>query len=678
MADLPPGFEIEPPPQASADLPPGFVPDTPDLFNGLTNTAARWATFGLTDPVAAGTHALAQRSMGNPESWGDLYNEKLAALRGQSENFATAHPYANAAAATAGALTAGGPRALPPQSVAAPAAAAPSASLFGRMGLGATTGAGIGAAGGLSNSQNTDALGMAKDAGLGAVGGAAVGGAVPAGAAVLARPVSALARMIVPNAVQNQGTGLLASRMAQDAAAGGPNATAIDTGLNAAGGSPLSIADLGGENVQALAGRLARTQGELREIATQFLADRNAGMAPRLIQSIDQNLSGGNAFQAAGSLMAQRKADAGPLYQAAYAYDALNPDTIAAGGELDNMMSRPSMQNAAQRAMSIAQEEGRDPTSLGITFNEAGDPKFEKVPSWQTLDYVKRGLDDVVNQSRDPLTGRLVLDEAGNAVNSTRKAFLNFLDENNPPYAAARQAWAGPTESLAAMKQGQNFRQMRPELIDQQLSRMSPSEQEFFRLGAADSLRTAVGQTGTASPLIGSNAVNNRGADYLQQQLRPLFPSDDAFNRFTQNASNENLIFANTNRFVGNSATAARVAEDRAAAGHGASTLANLFGAGSAFFAGEPIAGTGMLARALAGLNNVGEVNNPRVNAAAARMLYSSDPAQNANTLAAIMARRPSPIPAGIAAPGSYIAGSLYPRYELLPGEKPKTPPPNQ
>jgi hypothetical protein len=226
--------------------------------------------------------------------------------------------------------------------------------------------------------------------------------------------------------------------MAQDAAAGGPNAQAIGTGLQGAGNSPLSIADLGGENVQALAGRLARTQGEPREIATQFLADRNAGMAPRLIQSIDQNLSGGNAFQAAGSLMAQRKADAGPLYQAAYAHDALNPDTIAAGGELDNMISRPSMQNAAHRAMSIAQEEGRDPTSLGITFNEAGDPKFEKVPSWQTLDYLKRGLDDVVNQSREPLTGRLVLDEAGNAVNSTRKTFLNFMDDNNPDYAAAR------------------------------------------------------------------------------------------------------------------------------------------------------------------------------------------------------------------------------------------------
>jgi hypothetical protein len=332
------------------------------------------------------------------------------------------------------------------------------------------------------------------------------------------------------------------------------------------------------------------------------------------------------------------------------------------------------MQNAAHRAMSIAQEEGRDPTSLGITFNEAGDPKFEKVPSWQTLDYLKRGLDDVVNQYREPLTGKLVLDEAGNAVNSTRKTFVNFLDDQNPSYATARQAWAGPSEARAAVKQGQNFREMDPGLIEKQLSGMSPSAQEFFRLGAANALRTSVGRTGTATPLIGSNAVNNRGADYLQQQLRPLFPSDDAFNRFTQDASNENLIFANTNKFIGNSAAAARIAEDRGGAGHG-STLANLVGSAGAFYGGEPFVDTSMLARALAGLPNIGEVNNPRVNAAAARMLYSSDPTQNANTLAAIMARRPSPLPAGIAAPGAYAAGSLYPRYELLPGEKPKSPP---
>jgi hypothetical protein len=462
--------------------------------------------------------------------------------------------------------------------------------------------------------------------------------------------------------------------MAQDAAAGGPNADTIRTGLQNAGGSPLSIADLGGENVQALAGRLTRTQGEPREIATQFLADRNAGMAPRLIQSIDQNLSGGNAFNAAQDLLAQRRADAAPLYQAAYGHYPLNPDTIAPDGELDNMMSRPSMQNAAHRALGIAKEEGRDPASLGITFNEAGDPKFERVPSWQTLDYVKRGLDDVVNQSREPLTGRLVLDEAGNAVNSTRRTFLNFLDENNPDYAAARQAWAGPTESLAAMRQGQNFRTWRPEQIEQTMSGMGPSEQEFFRLGAADSLRTAVGQSGTATPLIGSNAVNQRGADYLQQQIRPLFPSNDAFNRFTQNANNENLIFANTNRFVGNSATAARAAEDRGGAGHGVSALANLAGAGSAFFAGEPVAGVGLLSRALGSLNNIGEVNNPQVNAAAARMLYNSNPAQNADALARVALPRPSAVPA-IMAPGSYTAGSLYPRYELLRGEKAKTPP---
>jgi hypothetical protein len=86
MTDLPDGFVVDQPP-ANAGIPEGFALDTPDLLSGLTNTAARWATFGLTDPVAALARAGAQKTMGNPESFGDLYSEKLAALRGQSTNF---------------------------------------------------------------------------------------------------------------------------------------------------------------------------------------------------------------------------------------------------------------------------------------------------------------------------------------------------------------------------------------------------------------------------------------------------------------------------------------------------------------------------------------------------------------------------------------------------------------
>ena len=54
-------------------------------------------------------------------------------------------------------------------------------------------------------------------------------------------------------------------------------------------------------------------------------------------------------------------------------------------------------------------------------------------------------------------------------------------------------------------------------------------------------------------------------------------------------------------------------------------------------------------------------------------MIYSADPAQNAQTLAAVLARRPSVVPA-ISAPAASLAGSLYPRYELLPGERAKLP----
>ena len=66
-------------------------------------------------------------------------------------------------------------------------------------------------------------------------------------------------------------------------------------------------------------------------------------------------------------------------------------------------MKRPSMKAAFAKAQRIAAEEGRNPKELGLDFNQAGDPQFlagadelGQVPSTQTLDYIKRGLDDVV------------------------------------------------------------------------------------------------------------------------------------------------------------------------------------------------------------------------------------------------------------------------------------------
>lgn len=779
VSDLPQGFVLDAAPKpARATAPPeGFVLDTSELKDGLTDTAARWATFGLSDLAGAAGGATGAWLRGAPGTWGENYQKVREGERGKATNFAAEHPYANAGAAALGAVT---PVAPVLKAAGEVAQAVPyGIGLLRQMGSGAATGAPIGAATALSSSESRDLLppasdplapSVAKDTAIGALGGLVAGGAIPVAGALASHPLAWAARKMFPGSIDRQATGLISGRIGQDAAAGGLDANAIATRLSEAGNSPLSIADLGGTNTLALAGKFSRMQGEPREIADQFLGERMSGMAPRLVQSIDQNLSQGNAFQAAKDLVSQRRTDAAPLYEQAFAGGSIAPleteltgafndagrtaseaaarvnaaqqavtnaqaknatagnvysssAALDAGREATTQLQQAQQELAAatqsrdqiagvmrqaqqdsangvkggvwsprvqeflndpimkeglarglqvQRLEALAEGKSFNPREYAVTgFDQNGHPTVGQVPNMRLLDAGKRGLDEILNDYRDPLTGMLQRNQYVNAVDKVRQSYLGELDRLNPDYAAARQAWAGPTEALSAMRQGQNFRQMRPEQIGKSVSEMSPSEQEFFRLGAADALRTATGRTGTPSPLIGSNAVNQRGADYLQQQLRPLFKTQDAFDRFINDASNENLILANTGKLVGNSATAGRMAEDQAGHGGAVQAVSNLIGGGAALMAHEPVAGVGLFARGLAALNRAGEINNPKVNAAAARKIYSADPAQNAQTLATILAGRQSALPM-VNAPAAGWAGSLYPRYELLPGEKPR------
>jgi hypothetical protein len=468
--------------------------------------------------------------------------------------------------------------------------------------------------------------------------------------------VQALARKFDPNAVEQQAARLIGGRIGQDAAAGGPDAAAMALRLHA--NPNLSLMDVGGENTQALAGKMSRMQGEPRQIVTDFLNQRDAEAGNRLTSAIDARLaSGGPTFTTGQQLMQQRAQQTAPLWQKFYDAPALNPDTIAAGGALDNMMTRPAMVKAANNALNLAKEEGRDPASLGITFNVAGDPVFEKVPSWQTLDYVKRGLDDVLNSHRDSTTGRLVRDESVNAIEKTMQGFRDFIDANNPAYAPARAAWSGPSQSRAAMKMGGGFANMAPDRIAYEISRLAPGDQDFYRLGAANALKSQIAGKGPG----GNEALALMGNKTRQDQLAAIFPDQTSFQQFMdQVARPEGQMFQTRQNVIGGSPTGRRVAEDQG------SSFARDIAAPLAvsIAAGHPTPMLSLLPRIGAFLH--GETSNPAVNTAAARMMASGDPAQNIQTLAQILARR-APLSPAISAPAAALGASIYPRLEFAP-----------
>ncbi len=446
----------------------------------------------------------------------------------------------------------------------------------------------------------------------------------------------------------------IGSAMRSDTAASGPGPLEIFDKLTATD-RPMTVLDVSGENVRGLGGKVARLPGPGRQDIIQTLGERDVQSGMRMAQDVnDMAASGPGNFLASRSLHEQAQQAASPLYGKAYMSPPLNPDLVAEGGQLNNLMNRPAMQQAARNALKIAQEEGRNPTSLGITFNKAGDPVFAATPSWQTLDYMKRGLDDVLNGYRDTTTGRLVLDEGGRAVDQTRRSFLQMLDQNNPDYAAARAAYAGPQQSRGALQQGASVFNKDPDQIASEIAALSPSEQQFYRLGAANALKTQLAKTSSG----GDEARALIGNAYRQEQLRRVFPNAD---QMLAAARDESTMFGTKQALLGGSQTAGRLAEDTS--GGAGSVLRPLAEAVTAAATHEPVLAAKSTLTALQELFKNGRIT-PEVGSKIAEYLLSSDP-QTARAWALQAFDR-----AGT--PSSYVRPKLpiIDEFSLLPGER--------
>lgn len=180
-------------------------------------------------------------------------------------------------------------------------------------------------------------------------------------------------------------------------------------------------------------------------------------------------------------------------------------------------------------------------------------------PTWQTLDYVKRGLDDVLEGYRDKTTGRLVLDTEGRAVNDTLREFLSRVDAANPDYAAARAAYAGPAAEREAMRRGQDALRLSPDQLGVNVSNASPGQVEQMRLGFQSGLaESAARARNNANPF---QAILDTPA--MEQRLNTMYDPDSVASLLAQRDL-ERGIAASTNRLIGNSMTAERQLADEA------------------------------------------------------------------------------------------------------------------
>jgi len=251
----------------------------------------------------------------------------------------------------------------------------------------------------------------------------------------------------------------------------------------------------------------------------------------------------------------------------------------------------------------------------------------------QTLDYVKRGIDDQLEPYRNQFTGDLDLDEMGSSINKVRRDFLSQLDQLNPAYAAARAAYAGPAAERTALLRGSTALGKSSGDLDIMTANLSPSEREQFALGMRAALADKLGKQVDGGDKVGAIL----GSPQRRAALQRAGGENANFDRFAQTMDAERAAGDTYRTALTGSPTAVNLSDDALLGDAGIMSLDTLGRAirgakTGGFWGGITNALAPLAESARFGFGQTGD----KVRQNLATLLTETDPAAFAQTLAGL------------------------------------------
>ena len=328
-------------------------------------------------------------------------------------------------------------------------------------------------------------------------------------------------------------------------------------------GKQYTPADLG-TNAQTALDAAYSLPAANKQVAKKFLENRNKGIPSRLTSDI-QDAFGSQAsfFDDFNALKMGRMENGKTMYTTAFERQ------IPVDKAFTTLLQRPSIQQAYQKGLQIAAERGiKNPKVVLDASGKLVTSNGKPVAAVDTefLHYVKMGLDDLVYTGKSPSSG--IGATQLKYIKDTRKELLNYIDNKNPSYKRARDYWADDTAALDAMKNGRNFLKADPDQLKYDISLMSNSEKEAFRLGAMSELIDKVGGSVTSSIKDGvTTVVGNPARNLLKDPkrarlIRATFPEgssgDAKYNKFVNNFLDEMDMQSTFSKVLGGSQTQPR------------------------------------------------------------------------------------------------------------------------
>ena len=260
-------------------------------------------------------------------------------------------------------------------------------------------------------------------------------------------------------------------------------------------GKDARLVDVGGTQTHRTFDVLATLPGRTPEAAAQAAMQRQAGRGAAIMREADKALGtrGAQFQQTVDDLVRSRESAARPLYQ------RLRAMTITVDDDLSSIINASRDLGAFGEARTIATALRQrftledTPTASGMTVGMAD------------LDMVKRGLDQLIRNETDAVTGKV--SPKGMAYQSLLVDLRNKLDDmtidpqtGQSVYKAARDAFAGPSKLKDAAEIGRNaFAPDKDFAIREAIADMSESEIMAMRVGLMQAIRekagTQAGQT---------------------------------------------------------------------------------------------------------------------------------------------------------------------------------------
>lgn len=353
-----------------------------------------------------------------------------------------------------------------------------------------------------------------------------VGGLAGAGTSAV---VKGLGKLIMPSVNQSEATKKILAALRRD----GISPDDLSRKLSELGPN-ATIADVGGENLKALARSTASIPGLGKEIAASTLAARQAGQSARVSEQISKSLGAGELFyQNVDDLVSARAAKAGPLYERVVTASNRIPSRQFAPIKNDEFISY------------IIQKVKADP------LYKMGGMADDSLP---VIDQTKKYIDRMVASAKRGQNPNNY--EVSKLVEKSNK-LKEIADNAFPAYKRARDAFAGPTQLIDALEEGRSFLRGDAEITKSAMSKLSESERQFFRIGVARELRDRVLNTPDTADAV-KKLMNT---PLMREKLSVAFPTMKQFREFEKVLEKEAKFFATKSSVLSGSRTAPLSAE---------------------------------------------------------------------------------------------------------------------